>query len=80
MSNQEESPVTQLLRQLIPMIDRRDMARGVTWRYPEYPKVVAEAKARMLAEEIAIEDCVRTWVEKQGPRKIRSDDDDVPDA
>lgn len=74
------SPVTLLLRELSPLLDRRQQAYEVTWKFPHYPNRVKAARAEMLQAEMAIEDCIRTWVEKAGPRVIRSDDDDVPDS
>lgn len=56
------SPVTLLLSKLQPLIDRRWQVYEVTWKYPEYPNRVKAAKAEMLQAEMAIEDCIRTWV------------------
>ncbi len=77
MSN---SPIEKLLHDLQPLIEQYASALMVSQRYPEFPDVTKKARAQVIQQEIYIEDVIRTWVEKAGPRVIRSDDDDQPDS
>lgn len=73
-----DSPITKLLRQLKPLVEQHEMSMMATKRYPEYPEVVKKATIELNAAEILIEDTIRTWVERHGPRKKAVGDDRSP--